>query len=179
MNRPLQYFWSLKLRTIRLYEFLICSGLIIFALYLQHSEGLAPCPMCILQRYAFILVGSLALVSAALNINGIINKLLSITLVAVSGAGTGVAIRHVWLEHNPPQIFDCGADLGFMMENFPLADALPMIFKGTGDCSIVLWTFMNFSIAEWSLVFLTAILFLEVSLLYRAFGEGKQTINAP
>ncbi|MEJ6649550.1 MAG: disulfide bond formation protein B, partial [Burkholderiales bacterium] len=42
-------------KNIRLAEFFGCFGLIAFALFLQHYEGLAPCPMCILQRYAFIL----------------------------------------------------------------------------------------------------------------------------
>ena len=44
-------------RLIYLAMFLVCSGLIGFALYLQHALRLEPCPMCILQRYAFILVG--------------------------------------------------------------------------------------------------------------------------
>jgi protein dithiol:quinone oxidoreductase len=58
----------------------------------------------------------------------------------------------VWLERNPPNIYDCGADLGYMIDAFPLAEALPMIFRGTGDCSEVLWRFLGLSIAEWALI---------------------------
>ena len=41
---------KLSSRLIFLAIFLACAGLIGFALYLQHSLGLEPCPMCILQR---------------------------------------------------------------------------------------------------------------------------------
>jgi disulfide bond formation protein DsbB len=39
-----------------------------------------------------------------------------------------------------------------MVENFPLNRAIPMIFKGSGDCSKVDWTFLGGSIANWSFV---------------------------
>ncbi len=32
----------------------VCTGLMAFALYLQHVEQQEPCPLCILQRVAFI-----------------------------------------------------------------------------------------------------------------------------
>ena len=41
--------------------FLVGCGLIGFGLYLQHAQGLEPCPMCILQRYAFVAIGAIAL----------------------------------------------------------------------------------------------------------------------
>ncbi|NBR98680.1 MAG: disulfide bond formation protein B, partial [Betaproteobacteria bacterium] len=56
------------------------------------------------------------------------------------------------LQHNPPLESSCGADLEFMLESFPLTQALPMVFRGTGDCSKVDWTLLGFSIAEWSLL---------------------------
>ena len=139
-------------RLIYLAMFLVCSGLIGFALYLQHALRLEPCPMCILQRYAFIVVGVTAL-SAAIHDPGLFGRrLYSALLIVMAATGGGVAIRHVYLEHNPPKIFDCGADVGFMLESFPLTQVLPMIFRGTGDCTKVPWRFLSLSIAEWSLI---------------------------
>ena len=138
--------------------FLACAGLIGFALYLQHSLGLEPCPMCILQRYAFIVVGVIALVAAFHNPGLVGRRIYSGLLVVLAAAGGGVAIRHVYLEHNPPKIFDCGADVGFMLESFPLTEALPMIFRGTGDCTKVVWRFLGLSIAEWSLICFTLLI---------------------
>jgi disulfide bond formation protein DsbB len=132
--------------------FAVCAGLIAFAIYLQHARGLQPCPMCILQRYAFVVTGLIALAAALHNPRAIGRWFYSGLLVLSAGAGAGVATRHVWLEHNPPKINDCGADLGYVIESFPLAEALPMIFRGTGDCSKVLWRFLGLSIAEWALI---------------------------
>lgn len=143
---------NLTPRQIYLGSFVVCAGLIGFGLYLQHAQGLVPCPMCILQRYAFVVTGVVALVAALHNPQRSGRWIYSVLMVLAAGFGGGVAIRHVYLEHNPPQIFDCGADLGFMMDSFPLAEALPMIFRGTGDCSKVLWRFLGLSIAEWALI---------------------------
>lgn len=139
-------------RLIYLAIFLACAGLIGFALYLQHSLGLEPCPMCILQRYAFIVVGVIALAAAIHNPALLGRRIYSALLAIMAATGGGVAIRHVYLEHNPPKIFDCGADVGFMLESFPLTEALPMIFRGTGDCTKVPWRLLSLSIAEWSLI---------------------------
>ena len=43
-----------------------CVGLLAFGLYLQHVVGLEPCPMCIVQRYALLLVAVVAGVTALL-----------------------------------------------------------------------------------------------------------------
>ena len=139
-------------RLIYLAMFLGCAGLIGFALYLQHARGLEPCPMCILQRYAFIVVGVIALAAAIHNPALLGRRTYSALLVVMAATGGGIAIRHVYLEHYPPKIFDCGADVGFMLESFPLTQALPMIFRGTGDCTKVVWQFLGLSIAEWSLI---------------------------
>ena len=50
----------------------------------------------------------------------------------------------------------------FVVDTFPLAQALPMIFRGTGDCSVVLWKFAGLSIAEWALVCFITILIIEI-----------------
>ncbi|MBC8007699.1 MAG: disulfide bond formation protein B [Prolixibacteraceae bacterium] len=161
-------------RLIFLAIFLVCGGLIGFALYLQHSLGLEPCPMCILQRYAFIVIGVIALVATIHDPALIGRRIYSGLLIVMAATGGGVAIRHVYLEHNPPKIFDCGADLGFMLDSFPLTEALPMLFRGTGDCTKVLWRFLGLSIAEWSLIwfaiFLVAAVFAALMTLPRFGG---------
>jgi disulfide bond formation protein DsbB len=147
-------------------SFAMCAGLVSFGLVLQHAKGLEPCPMCILQRYAFVAIAAIALIAAIHNPRQIGRRVYGGLLALAAIAGGGVAMRHVYLEHNPPQIYDCGADFGYMLESFPLADLLPMIFKGTGDCTKVLWRFLGLSIAEWALVwfaiFLAAALYAAI-----------------
>jgi disulfide bond formation protein DsbB len=139
-------------RRIFLAIFLVCAGLLGYGLYLQHALGLEPCPMCILQRYAFILTGTVALIAAVHDPIAPGRRIYGLLVALFALLGAGVATRHVWLEHNPPKLFDCGADLGFLLESFTLTEAFPMIFRGTGDCTKVPWRFLGLSIAEWALI---------------------------
>ena len=54
-----------------------------------------------------------------------------------------------------------------MIENFPLQRAIPMIFRGSGDCAAVDWTFLGGSLANWSFVVFCAITLLCSTLLWR------------
>ena len=139
-------------RRIYLAIFLACAGLMAFGLYLQYVEHLEPCPLCILQRYAFVATGVVALI-AALHSPGRIGRVIyGLLLILASGAGAVVAARQSWLQHNPPKILDCGPDLAYMLDAFPLAQVLPKVFKGEGDCAKVVWRFLGLSIPEWALV---------------------------
>ncbi len=44
--------------------FLICAGLLGYAIFLQLKMGLEPCPLCIFQRLAFAALGLLFLIGA-------------------------------------------------------------------------------------------------------------------
>ena len=59
----------------------------------------------------------------------------------------------------------CGPDLFFMMENFPLARTLKTLVSGTGECAAVDWTFLRLSIAEWSLLWFAALFLYSLWLL--------------
>jgi disulfide bond formation protein DsbB len=147
-----------------------CVLLLAFGLYLQHAVGLEPCPMCIVQRYALILIASCAAFTAAtarksLQIGG------SFVLVVLAGFGAFVAARQTWLQWYPPEVASCGRDLYGMIDTFPLQRLVPMIFRGGGDCSKVDWTFLGGSIANWSFLWFCAMgavaIVLIVSLLRR------------
>ena len=130
---------------------LISVLLLAFGLYLQHVLGLEPCPMCIVQRYALVLVAVLAGLFAFSRKPGVLMTGL-VLLVLTTGFGAFVAARQSWLQWYPPQVASCGRDFYGMIETFPLQRAIPMIFKGGGDCTKVDWTFLGGSIANWSFV---------------------------
>ena len=87
-----------------------------------------------------------------------------IALFAIAGAG--VAIRHSWLQHYPPATETCGTDLEFLLNTFPLSQALPKIFAGSGSCSKVDWTMLALSIPEWALVWYVIFAALAVWIAY-------------
>jgi disulfide bond formation protein DsbB len=55
-----------------------------------------------------------------------------------------------------------------MIETFPLQRAIPMIFKGSGDCTKVDWTFLGGSIANWSFVAFVGLGLLALATTVRA-----------
>ncbi len=147
-------------------------GLLAFGLYLQHVEGLEPCPMCIVQRYADVLIVLVAglgtLVprkSFALGASGLV--------AALAGFGAFVAARQSFLQWNPPEIVTCGRDFYGMIETFPLKRAIPMIFKGGGDCSAIDWTFMGLTIANWSFLNFMLIMALCLGVLLGAWRASR------
>jgi disulfide bond formation protein DsbB len=84
-----------------------------------------------------------------------------------AGFGAFVAARQSWLQWYPPQVASCGRDFYGMIETFPLQRAIPMIFKGSGDCAKVDWTFLGGSIANWSFVCFVLISLLALTVLWR------------
>ncbi len=159
----------LKFSNTRLWLTLIASGsvaMLAFGLYLQHSVGLEPCPMCIVQRYALILVAVCAGL-AALMANRKLQATGLVGMGVLAAFGAFVAARQSWLQWNPPEILSCGRDFFGMIESFPLKRAIPMIFKGSGDCSEIDWTFLGLSIANWTFLSFSAIAVLAVVLFVR------------
>jgi disulfide bond formation protein DsbB len=57
-----------------------------------------------------------------------------------------------------------------MLKNFPLNDMLRHVFTGSGDCAKVDWTFLGFSMPEWSLLCFAALL---VWALWAALGRVR------
>lgn len=128
-----------------------CVAMLAFGMYLQYGQGLEPCPMCIVQRYALI---GVALFTGLASLRGSRGWWLGWGGLALLAAGFGafVAARQSWLQWNPPEIATCGRDFYGMVENYPLSRAIPMIFRGSGDCTAIDWTFLGGSIANWSFI---------------------------
>ena len=132
--------------------FVACLALLGFGLYLQYYEYQEPCPLCILQRVAFIALGAVFLVAAVHGPRRIGSIVYGGLLFVIAGIGAAIAARHVWLQHLPRnQIPECGPGLEYMLERLPLGQVLDKILKGSGECAEVGWTFLGLSIAGWAL----------------------------
>ncbi len=125
-------------------------GLIAAALFMQHVVGLNPCPLCILQRGAYLLL-ALAAGLAAWRSPQPSGRVFGVAALISALAGAGVAAWHVRLK-NSPEMLSCGPGLGAMLENFPLTQVLPRIFRGSGDCADPSAVLMGYSLASWSLL---------------------------
>jgi disulfide bond formation protein DsbB len=152
-------------RSLFLLIALISLGMLAFGvLYLQNVVGLIPCPMCIVQRYALIGVALLCLLAAACRRRGW-RAVWGVLALALAGFGVFTAARQSWLQWHPPEFATCGRDFYSMIESFPLQRAIPMIFRGSGDCAVVDWTFLGGSIANWSFVWFAFVIVAVLTLL--------------
>ena len=130
-----------------------CAAMMGFALYAQHVLLLDPCPLCILQRIAVILLGVVFLLGALHNPGQIGARIYSGLIALIVFAGAGVAAWQVRLQHLPAdEIPSCGASFGYMVENFPLRDVFEMIFKGSGECAEVAWRLLGLSMPAWVVI---------------------------
>jgi len=135
--------------------FAICAGLLGFAYYLQYVEGQDPCPLCMVQRVAFFVLGAVFLLAA---LHGPARRgrlIYGLTAFVIAGLGASVAARHVWLQNLPKHLVpSCGPDLAYMLKRFPLLDTLTTVLKGSGECAEAAWKFLGLTIAGWSLFWL-------------------------
>jgi len=140
-------------RIINLAAFVACAAMIGYALYSQHVNGLDPCPLCVFQRVAVIGLGLIFLLAALQNPARTGSRIYAWLLVLVAASGAAVSSRHVWLQSLPPdQVPACGPGLNYMLDVFPLRDALSMIFKGSGECAEIHWTLLGLSMPAWVLI---------------------------
>lgn len=168
-------------RSIFFYGFLCCVALLVTALYFQYGLGLEPCPLCIFQRYFVVLLGILMLAGGVHNPRLGWRRTYGVLISIVAALGVAVAGRHVWLQNLPPdQVPECGPGLEYMLEAFPLTDALAMVFKGSGECAEVQWQFLGLTIPGWTLLVFLGIFGFGLFLIFsrRAWGGAERPVHA-
>lgn len=133
-----------------------CVAMLGFGMYLQYGVGLEPCPMCIVQRYALIGLAVFAALGSLRAGRGWTGTWALLALL-VAGFGAFVAARQSWLQWYPPEFASCGRDFYGMIENYSISRAVPMIFRGSGDCAAVDWTLFGGTIANWSFLCFVAL----------------------
>ncbi|MCC6070216.1 disulfide bond formation protein B [Massilia sp. GCM10020059] len=132
-------------RTLLLAVAATCFALVGFALYLQHAKDMLPCPLCVIQRYAFLAAGIFSLVAA------LANKPKVWTVLAAAGALTGIGYvaKHLYVLANPG--FSCGIDpMETFLNKIPTAEVMPWLFRADGLCEDARDTLFGLSIPQWS-----------------------------
>ncbi len=131
----------------------LCFGIVVLALVIQTTYKLEPCPLCISQRMIFMGLGVLFLIAAFIPPASIVKKIFTVLQVLTALGGAGVAIRHWYLQANrESMVADCGVGFDYMFENFPLQKAFKLLFRGTGDCAAIDWTFLGLTLPQLGLI---------------------------
>lgn len=133
--------------------FLACAGMMGFALYAQYVLLLDPCPLCVFQRVATIMLGVVFLIAAIHNPGRLGSRVYAALVLLTAGFGVGVAGWHVHLQSLPAdEVPSCGPGFEYIMDNFPLFDALGLIFQGSGECAEVVWRLLGLSMPTWVII---------------------------
>jgi len=148
--------------------FVLCALLLGWAYYLQYVEGLDPCPLCMFQRVAVLVIGLIFLVGTFHEPGRVGAWMYALLLLVASGIGAALAARQVWLQSLPKdQVPACGMGLSYMFDTMPFIDAIRRVLEGSGECAEKAWVFLGLSIAGWTLSFFIAIAFVGIALVRR------------
>lgn len=133
--------------------FVACAALMGYALYAEHVLGLAPCPLCIFQRVAVIVVGVLFLIAALHNPSGKGSIGYGVLIDLAALIGVGISARHIWIQAQPPgTVAACGADLDYLLDILPVTEVVNKVLTGSGECGKVDWTLLGLSMPWWVLI---------------------------
>jgi len=166
----------LRQRSLFLAAFLACAGLMAAALAMQYTMQLEPCPLCVFQRVFVIVLGVIMLVAAVHDPNVVGRRVYGGLIVILGVLGVIVAGRHVWLQNLPAdQVPECGPGLEYLLDAFPLGEALSIVFRGSGECAEVQWVFLGLTIPGWTLVAFTAFTVFGVLLVFSRLGMPAGT----
>jgi disulfide bond formation protein DsbB len=148
--------------------FLVCAGLMAWALWLQYGLELEPCPLCVFQRIAVITTGVIFLVAAIHNPGRNGAAFYALLTVLASGTGAALAAWHVWIQAQPKgTVAACGMGLEYMLETMPLTDVISRVLKGSGECAEQGWLFLGLAIPSWTFVFFIAMIAAAIALIRR------------
>ena len=135
-----------------------CFLLFGYALFAEHVQGYEPCPLCILQRLAVAGMGLAFLLAAAHHPVNWFRHSYSALCGAIGLAGSGVAIRHLWIQNQPEgTVPPCGASFDFITENFGFLTAVREALTASGECAEVDWSLLGLSMPGWVLLALLAL----------------------
>jgi disulfide bond formation protein DsbB len=148
--------------------FLVCAGLMAFALYLQYGLDLEPCPLCVFQRVAMISTGVIFLVAALHNPGRGGAAFYAVLTLITAGIGAALAAWHIWIQGQPKgSVPACGMGLDYMLDTMPLWDVVSRVLKGSGECAEQGWLFLGLAIPSWTFVFFVAIVAAAFALIRR------------
>lgn len=119
------------------------------ALYMQHVMEMLPCPLCVMQRYAFVAIALICLVAAFFPPRAARAGAGLGVIAAVTGAG--IAGYHLWVKAHPT--ISCGVDpLETALNQIATAKLMPFLFFADGFCSTEYAPLLGLSIPQWALV---------------------------
>ena len=132
---------------------LVVAALFATALYLQYVLREDPCPLCMIQRVIFGIIGIIFLLAALHNPSRLAAKIYSCLIALFALSGVATAARHIWLQHLPKDLVPaCGPGIDYMLKHFPMAEVWQEVLHGSGECAVKGWTVLGLGLPELALI---------------------------
>ena len=146
---------------------ILAGSSLLIALGMTAFLGLEPCHLCTIQRFFYALI-------TCTSIAGILMKNLKrsqyiwpIPNILWTLLGLLFAGRQIWLQHLPPgDAPACLPSFSTLLTLFSPLEALLEVFKGSGDCAKIDWSFLGLNIAEYSLILFFTLLAINIYTLF-------------
>lgn len=146
-------------------------GLFGSSFFLQYFASVIPCPLCIVQRYTYLLIGILALCLEYRFFSSVRTYFYRGGIFFLALFGELIAMRQVWMQYHPlnSDPTKCFTFFGSFFHSVLLS------LGGVGDCAKRDWTILSFSLAEWSVLFFGCILIATVAyeFIIRRSSQGN------
>ena len=142
---------------------IVIASMLFALFYLEAVLFLEPCPLCMVDRGILVAIATVCFIAFIHNPAGLMRWIYTGVASLFGLIGVGVAARHIWLQGLPPdQVPECGPDLSYMLDAFPLGDVIKRIFTGSGQCAEVSWTFMGMTIPQQTLLLFIVLIILVI-----------------
>lgn len=153
---------------------LVCLLILAVAWYLQYGpDRQQPCPLCILQRYAFMALAVVCLLAAAHGPQRTGMLVYSGASDLIAAGGIGLAI---WQVNKGGSMTSCLADpIGEFVNGLPPANWFPEFFFANGGCADKYPPIFGLYAPQWALVWFgafLALIMLAVVILLRKDRTG-------
>ncbi len=158
---------TITLRKISIVGFLICAFALVGAVYIEHNYLISPCPLCMLQRYAYGLLAFIFLLGSILNLKAIFRYIYYFFVLCAAGIGCALAAYQFRLQYfAAPQKVSCSASLERLIELHPFLDALKIALQGSPECSKVDMAILGISLAGWSTIMFGLVIIFALYFFY-------------
>lgn len=110
--------------------FVTCCAMMAAAFYFEYVLYLDPCPLCMVQRLATVMIGVGFLV-AFITRNMSWPLMIALLFTAGSGIfGSWVADHQVWLQHLPKEeVPACGPSVDYLIDTLPLNELISVMLQ--------------------------------------------------
>jgi protein dithiol:quinone oxidoreductase len=154
-----------------------CVGLVGASIFVQHVLGVEPCPLCIVQRFTYLVLIPVFFGVAFARPSGGVQRSLLWGATLLSVGGLCVAGYQTQLQLFPTSVVEsCSPSLAYMLETMGVTDVLAQLVHAGGDCADTSFKILGLTLAQASLLIFAAFAALLGNLLWQRYRGARGSV---